>query len=185
MDAQITVQDTPNPGALKFVLNVPVKTDGNITHKNAAECANNPLARHLFEIGNIAEVYFFDNYITVTRQGDTDWGELEKKVQEVILKHIKEHNPDFKAAAAPEKETPRSAANPEIARINAILNQTIRPALQMDGGDLQIVNLEGNILSIQYQGACGSCPSATMGTKAAIEDLLREQYKPDIVVELA
>lgn len=184
MDAQVVVQATPNPNALKFVLNVPVKAEGNVTYKTAEECTSNSLARHVFEVGNISEVYFFDNYITVTQDGSADWGDLEGKIQQTILEHIKDHDPNFKMSEETRKETVPSN-NPEIAKIDAILNQTIRPALQMDGGDLNIVNLEGNVLWISYQGACGSCPSATMGTKYAIENLLREEYNPDIVVELA
>lgn len=184
MDTRITPQSTPNPNALKFVLNVPVKTAGNTTYRNAAECQHNPLAGHLFALGGISEVYFFDNYITVTQDGNAQWEELEKKIQDVILEHIKNHDPDFKGTAEPKQETPESA-DPEMAKINGILDQTIRPALQMDGGDLKTIALEGNVLKISYQGACGSCPSATTGTMSAIENLLREEYNQDIVVELA
>ena len=65
------------------------------------------------------------------------------------------------------------------------MDRTIRPALQMDGGDLQIIALDGNTLTVNYQGACGSCPSSSMGTLKAIEGILRDEFNPDLVVELA
>ena len=74
---------------------------------------------------------------------------------------------------------------PEIAQIEEILDRTIRPALQMDGGDLQIMRLDGHILTVFYQGACGSCPSSSSGTLKAIEGILRDEFNPEIVVELA
>ena len=66
-------------------------------------------------------------------------------------------------------------------RINAILDEQIRPYLQNDGGDLYVMGLEGNKLSVHYQGACGSCPSSLSGTLAGIENLVR-QIEPDLVV---
>ena len=176
------IQSTPNPNALKFVLNVPVRTSGNVTYKNAGQCEKNPLAKALFSISNISEVYFFDNYITVTQDGNADWDTLEEQIRKTILENIQTHDPNF-ATDEPKKVVIKSD-NPDIEKINAILDQTIRPALQMDGGDLQILDLDGNILKINYQGACGSCPSSTAGTLKAIENLLRDEYNPNLVVEM-
>ena len=65
-----------------------------------------------------------------------------------------------------------------------ILDNTIRPGLQMDGGDIQIIGFDGLNLTVNYQGACGSCPSASMGTLKAIESILRDQYNPEITVQI-
>jgi NFU1 iron-sulfur cluster scaffold homolog, mitochondrial len=66
-------------------------------------------------------------------------------------------------------------------KINEILDEQIRPYLQNDGGDLHVVGLEGNKLSVHYQGACGSCPSSLSGTLTGIENLVR-QIEPDMEV---
>ncbi len=184
MDVHMLVQGTPNPNALKFVLNVPVRRSGRVTYKSAGECGGNPLAAALFALPGVREVFFYDNYITVTQDGTADWNELEERVKATIRSGIENHDPDFPVPQSEEasSETP---ADPELARIDAILEETVRPALRMDGGDLQLVSLEGNVLKIHYQGACGSCPSATFGTLRAIESLLKDQYNADIVVELA
>jgi Fe-S cluster biogenesis protein NfuA len=65
--------------------------------------------------------------------------------------------------------------------ISELLDQRIRPSLQADGGDLHVVGLSGNYLSIHYQGACGSCPSSISGTLAAIENLVRT-IEPELAV---
>ena len=183
MDIRLQIQSTPNPNALKFILNVPVKTEGKVTYRTAAECQNNPLAQALFSIEHVAEVYFFDNYITVTQTGEGDWDILEEKITPTIMEKINDHNPNFKTEEPVQKAV--VSDNPELEKINAILDQTIRPALQMDGGDLDVVELSGNILRVNYQGACGSCPSSAMGTLKAIEGILRDEFNPEITVELA
>jgi Fe-S cluster biogenesis protein NfuA len=186
MDIKMQIQSTPNPNALKFVLNITVKTEGKIGYKSAAECEDNPLAKALFEINHLSEVYFFDNYITVTQDGSGDWDEIENKVQSTILKMAPDHDPNFKTPTpVQENVTGADQNDPDIAKINSILDETIRPALQMDGGDLSVVALEGNILKVNYHGACGSCPSAAMGTLKAVENILRDGFNPELVVEIA
>ena len=187
MNYRIMIQGTPNPNALKFVLNVPVKTAGNVTYKSALDCDFNPLAKKIFDVSpDIKEVYFFDNYVTVTQNGNSDWNNIEDFVQKTILDNVAQHNPNFMDV---QKQTsPQLQANtddPELAKIGAILDQTVRPALQADGGDLQLIELKDNVLKIDYQGACGSCPSSTMGTLKAIEELLKSEYNPNIKLEAA
>lgn len=185
MDYRLMIQSTPNPNALKFVVNVPVKTEGNVTYKKGDACTENPLAKAIFDISNfIQEVYFFDNYITVTQDGTADWDELEEKIKETILGGIAAHNPDFKVEIK-EEAKPKVDKTPQMQQIDAILDQTVRPALQMDGGDIQLAGYDNKVLRVFYQGACGSCPSASMGTMKAIENILKDQFDPDIVVELA
>lgn len=186
MGAQLTVQNTPNPNALKFVLNVPVKADGNYTYTSAGECGNNPLAKAIFNMNpSIREVYFFDNYITVTQDGSVDWNTIKEGIQTTILGNIEQHDPNFEIPAAQTQTPASSQGNPDLDRINAILDQTVRPALQMDGGDLQVIDYENKNLQISYQGACGSCPGARMGTLAAIQRILQDQFDPQITVSMA
>ena len=75
--------------------------------------------------------------------------------------------------------------NPELEKITGIINHEIRPFLQRDGGDLQIVSFKDDVLTIDYQGACGCCPHAKMGTLMMIEETLKEKYSPKIKVEIA
>ncbi len=65
--------------------------------------------------------------------------------------------------------------------INTLLDEQVRPHLKSDGGDLHVVGLAGNLLSVHYQGACGTCPSAISGTLRGIENLL-QSIEPDLEV---
>ena len=183
MEVRTLIQSTPNPNALKFVLNVPVKTEGKVTYKSADQCQDNPLAAALFTVSNISEVYFFDNYITVTQDGNVEWDAIEDQIKKIVLEYAPNHNPDFHVEES--KKTAPVSDNPDIQKINEILDRTIRPALQMDGGDLHVASLDGNMLYVNYQGACGSCPSSSAGTLKAIESILKDEFNPDITVEIA
>jgi Fe-S cluster biogenesis protein NfuA len=182
MKHSISVQPTPNPNALKFVLSVPLKTRDSAVFKNPSDADKVPLAKALLRLAHVSEVYFSGNFLTITQDGQADWDVLEEKVRESILAMIDKHDPDFDLVKAK-----KEAVDPkgELGRIDEILAGTIRPALQRDGGDLQVLSLEGKTLTINYQGACGCCPHAAMGTLYAIQNILRDQYDPEIVVEMA
>ena len=88
----------------------------------------------------------------------------------------------------PEETTKPPTAEEEnelLKKINELLDQKVRPALAGDGGGLEVLGVDGFTVSIRYQGACGSCPSAISGTLMAIEGLLRRDINPAIEVVAA
>ena len=73
----------------------------------------------------------------------------------------------------------------ELKKIEEILDRTVRPGLQGDGGDIQTLSLDNKVLMVKYQGACGTCPSASTGTLEAIKSILRDEYDPELDVYIA
>ncbi len=67
-------------------------------------------------------------------------------------------------------------------RISAKLND-LRGMLQADGGDLELIDIEGKTVHLRLRGACGCCPHAMMTLKSGIERVLREEIDPEITVE--
>ncbi len=60
-------------------------------------------------------------------------------------------------------------------RVLELLNK-IRPSLQADGGDVELINIrEDGVVEVRLKGACGSCPMATLTLKSGIERVLKEQ----------
>ena len=51
----------------------------------------------------------------------------------------------------------------------------IRPALQADGGDVEYVGMDGDVVKVKLTGACGNCPMATMTLKNGIEVLIKKK----------
>lgn len=178
MDVKMMVQPTPNPYAKKFIVNYDVKSTGKITFSNAEDCAHIPLAKALYEIKSVTQVHFFENAITLTIDGNISWDDVIEEARRLIRALLPTHTSEF---LSPDEER-RKVMSPELQEIESILDRTIRPALQGDGGDLEVLSLEGNYLTIRYEGACGTCPSSVTGTLAAMQNILRAEFNPEIEV---
>lgn len=71
----------------------------------------------------------------------------------------------------------------KIARIQEVLDNEIRPMLQQDGGDVELIDVEGDRVAVALRGTCTSCPSAGLTLKQFVEAKLKELVLPDLVVE--
>ncbi len=180
-DILIRAQDTPNPNAIKFIVNYALKDVGNATFVNRDECKDLPLAAALFDIPGIVQVYFFQNTLTVTHNDELPESILKDQVRLVIKTRLPIHNPGFTSAEeVTVKPLPdRSSLSPELREIEEILDRTIRPGLQSDGGDLEVLEFKDHDLRVLYHGACGGCPSSMMGTLDAIQSILRHELNDD------
>ncbi len=179
------IEPTPNPNAMKFILREPLTWGVTRSYESPAQAVGDPLALALFDVEHVTNVFYVDHWVTVTQDGNADWQELMRKLAvpirdapsaEANSAQLAEQSSE---AMDPEKLSPEDRARLE--KINAVLDEQIRPYLQNDGGDLHVMGLEGNTLSVHYQGACGSCPSSLSGTLAGIESLVR-QIEPDLEV---
>lgn len=178
----VEIEDTPNPNAKKFILEEPLTAGITCSFDNAEEAKGDVLAAALFDIAHITNVFYIDCWLTVTQDGGADWHELERKVAKPINDAP---TADATIVASVAGNTAISGQSQEdqerLATIQVLIDAQIRPALQGDGGDLDVISLDGNELSVHYQGACGSCPSAISGTLRGIENLVRS-IEPDINV---
>ncbi len=180
-DIMVRVQPTPNPNALKFVVNVPVKSEGKATYARPSEAIGVRLAEDLFMIEGVRQLHFFENVVTVTYADDSDVDTLKLEVQSVLQTRLPVHDPGF-LVESEKKKVDRSKLPADIQKIEEILDNTVRMYLQGDGGDIQVVKLEGKNLEVRYEGACGTCPSSTSATLDAIQGILQEQFDPEIQI---
>jgi Fe-S cluster biogenesis protein NfuA len=173
------IEETPNPNAVKFILKEPVTGGAARSFPNKEEAGTDELARSLFDVGEIVSVFYMDRMITVEKEEFADWDDLLPRLAVPIR------------AAAAVSGGPGAVGgalgallsdDPRLPRINEILDERIRPALAGDGGWLDVVGLKENTLTIQYQGACGSCPSSISGTLMAIEGMLKTEVDPELEV---
>lgn len=67
-------------------------------------------------------------------------------------------------------------------KIKARLEE-LRSLLQADGGDMELVAIEGKNVYVKLKGACGGCPHATITIRDGIQRILREEIDPEITVE--
>jgi Fe-S cluster biogenesis protein NfuA len=180
------IQETPNPNAVKFILREPVSYGTSHQFESAEAAQADKLAKSIFDVGNVVSVFYMDKMITIEKTDETDWDEAlpELAVPIRAAESVANGNGNGTAAQAVGGAIAAAAADddPVIAEINSLLDERIRPYLASDGGWLEILSLEDNILKIRYQGACGSCPSSLTGTLMAIENMIQEEINSDIEV---
>ena len=168
---------TPNPQALKFILNEKILKKETRSFKNKEEAEKDPLAKGVFELEGVVSVFYMDRFVTIEKEPNVSWG----KIQMPFVNFIK----SFDVEQIPkEAEQPEATGNETetLKVINDILDKRVRPALAGDGGGLEVLDLNDNTLTIRYQGACGTCPSAIQGTLVAIENLLKREVNSGIEV---
>ncbi|MCE1189129.1 MAG: NifU family protein [Ignavibacteria bacterium] len=173
----VDVELTPNPHALKFVLNEKILRFESRQFTSVEQAGDDPLAKAIFEIPGIQSIFYMDRFITIEKAPDTDWGMIQRPFVTILARFDKSQLP-------PEAEPVFSEelSDSLMSSINQVLNTKVRPALAHDGGGLEVLGLTGFTLRVRYQGACGSCPSAINGTLHAIESVLKREVNPAIEV---
>lgn len=177
------IEPTPNPNARKFILQEPLSWGISHSFENAEQAQADPLARALFAIPHVTNVFYVDRWITVTQDGGVLWDALARAVAVPIRAAPAAANQSAAAVFAARQSFAHlsQADQQRLDAINLLLDQQIRPYLQSDGGDLHVLSLVGNQLVVHYQGACGSCPSSISGTLESIRNQLCT-LEPDLEV---
>jgi Fe-S cluster biogenesis protein NfuA len=184
-DIKVRPQPTPNPHAIKFIINKPVKLEGKVSYRSVDETDGVKMVENVFNLENISQVFLFQNTMTVTHNGSWENEELKSFVVPIIKSSLPDHDPKFKTPEElkeEQKKAKRKELSPDLQEIESILDRTIRPGLRADGGDIEVNDYTHPELFVTFQGACGSCPSSLMGTLQAIQGILAQEFKEDIEV---
>jgi Fe-S cluster biogenesis protein NfuA len=172
-DVYVSLEFTPNPNTLKYSVNRELLATGaaNFVDKAKAELRS-PLASRLFDVPGISGVMIGRNFVTVTKTEAGDWDVVHKSSSTIIEEHLKAGLPVLTDAPA---EDAHKGGSTEIEnKIRTILDQEIRPAVAMDGGDITFEKFEDGVVYLYMQGSCAGCPSSTATLKMGIETRLRE-----------
>ncbi len=87
-----------------------------------------------------------------------------------------------KKSSEPEKTFSELTLPRKLRYLEDILDEYVRPVLKADAGDLEIADMDGNKVHIEYQGSCATCAAGKVGTKDFIEKTLKEKADPEIEV---
>jgi len=176
---QVSLEFTPNPNTLKFVVNTKWMDKGACNFLEAGHATGkSPLAEKLFTVPGISGVMLGPSFVTITKSPQGDWDVVAEKVPQIIESHLSQGLPVFSEGFNPHETLQPSSANPEDQeiekRIREILDNEIRPAVAMDGGDITFGKYENGIVYLSLQGSCSSCPSSTATLKMGVETRLKE-----------
>ncbi len=178
----IQTEQTPNPASLKFLPGRAVMEKGTANFPDRSSAGPSPLAERLFQLPEVAGVFFGADFITVTKDGDSDWHALKPAVLAAIMEHFMAGQPVIigDPSEAATGGTAEAEEDEIVSAIKELLETRVRPAVAMDGGDIIFEDYEDGIVYLHMQGSCSGCPSSTATLKAGIENMLRH-YIPEVL----
>jgi len=172
----IYTESNPNPNSLKFVVNFMLMPEGVTRDFPDAQAAKEaPLAAKLFELEYVNRVFYMSNFVTVTKDEKIEWIEIKNEIQQLIKSHLEEGLPILNEKVEEMKADHDVNENDTDldAKIKGILDEYIRPAVEMDGGAIAFDSFNEGTVKVLLQGSCSGCPSSTLTLKAGIENLLK------------
>ena len=187
---EVYAEATPNPSTMKFGTNTSLTTT-DVEYKNIEEASkSSPLAKALFGFQFVKEVFISENYISITKFDIIEWNDVYAEIRNFISSYLQENKTIIKelpkSIEKTNKPTTKEFDADELkgtpAKIIAILDEYIRPAVASDGGNIAFKSYDQDtkIVSVILQGACSGCPSSTITLKNGIETMLQEMLPNEI-----
>ena len=180
----IQTQPTPNPTSLMFLPGKPVlETGSGQSFSSPREGMKSPLAKRLFLIDGVKQVFFGPDFVTITKSDDYNWSVIKPDVFAAITEFYASNEPVMLDMGDEESHAHviQDDDNEIVAMIKELLETRIRPAVQEDGGDISFVNFdeESGVVTLKMMGACSGCPSSAITLKSGIENMLMH-YIPEV-----
>ena len=169
---------TPNPETMKFVANKLLYPGKSIDFPDAESAKPSPLATELFAFPFIKAVFIASNFVTLTKTADTDWEDVIPSVRQFLKDYLEEGkavvNEDEIVAIKNESSNVVLADDDDVVkRIKELLENYVKPAVEMDGGAIQFKSYNDGVVNLMMQGSCSGCPSSMITLKAGIEGMMK------------
>lgn len=174
----IQTEETPNPATIKFLPGRDILNDGTRDYRSSEEAKHAPLAQRLFTLQGVEGVFLGRDFVSVTKNDDTDWSVLKTMVLATLMEHLSTGQPIVHA----HEETDDSEGEQDseiVLQIKELLETRVRPMVAMDGGDIVFDRFDDGIVFLRMQGACAGCPSSTATLKMGIENMLKH-FIPEV-----
>ncbi|EPS27952.1 hypothetical protein PDE_02897 [Penicillium oxalicum 114-2] len=186
----IQTENTPNPDALKFIPNHRVLPEDFPTtfleylspRSTLSPPHPSPLAAKLLDVEGVTSVFYGPDFITVTKSSDAQWAHIKPEIfslitqavtaGETIVTTVESVNADGTQDSASDSLSYNEDDDEVVSMIKELLETRIRPAIQEDGGDIELRGFEDGIVLLKLRGACRTCDSSTVTLKNGIESML-------------
>lgn len=175
----IYTEMTPNPETMKFVANKLLYPGKSIDFPDESSAMPSPLAQALFSFPFIKAVFIASNFVTLTKTSETDdWQDMIPTVKQFLKDYLEEGkavvNEEEVIKMKSESSNEISADdNDVVKRIKELLENYVKPAVEMDGGAIQFKSFEDGKVNLMLQGSCSGCPSSMITLKAGIEGMMK------------
>ena len=186
----IYAETTPNPNVLKFV-STTLLTKTALECKNIDETNASPLAKELFNFPFVKEVFFDENYISITKYGIKEWEEITLELRTFIKEYIESGKTVIDESLITKTEIHQKTQEAYFDKLDVtsqqiinILEEYVKPAVQGDGGNIMFDSYDEKEKRVKVilQGACSGCPSSTFTLKNGIENILKDMLKDDTII---
>lgn len=176
----VYVEPTPNPATMKFITNK-LLYNGSLDFPDRESAESSPFAKELFKFSFVNGVFFASNFVTITKTDDAEWDELIPILQEYVKGAVES---EVKITEETGGGAVKFTGSETEQKIQQILYDYVRPAIEMDGGHIAFKTYEKGVVTVVLQGACSGCPSSTITLKSGIEGLLKRMV-PEVTEVVA
>ena len=190
----IYTEQTPNPESLKFVTNKMLYQGTADFREEVLAREWSPLATSLFEMPFVKGVYISNNFVTVTKEMNYDWEEIKLRLKDYIKDYVQAGHEILKdgfgeAMEALERERGDGMEYTDdeaviVKKIKDLIETYVKPAVEMDGGNIEFKAFNKGQVVVVLQGSCSGCPSSTVTLKAGIEGMLKRMV-PEVTEVVA
>ena len=189
----VYAEANPNPESMKFVLSTVLLSEGvSVDYPNVEAAANSPFAQELFNFDYVSRVFIASNFVTITKNSSDQWVQLIPELRLFIKSYVEAGGPVFLEDPVAEQTQAVADATSELSGDDAIISHKVidllenyvRPAVEQDGGNITFKSYKDGVVTVNLQGSCSGCPSATITLKAGIENLLKRMV-PEVTEVVA
>ncbi|MFI5217961.1 MAG: NifU family protein [Bacteroidia bacterium] len=194
---EVYAESTPNPAAMKFVVNKMLLAEGVVEYFSKENSSNCPLAFQLFDFTGVKSVFITSNFIAITKANDIDWYDILAILREFIkgfftgneklfLKSPFQSSPENEKLTIEKEELKKeiSTSTGIEEQIKSMLDEYVRPAVEQDGGAIHFKSFSAGVVTLILKGSCSGCPSSTLTLKSGIENLLKKMV-PEVTEVVA
>lgn len=165
----VYTETTPNPATMKFLVNK-LLINGSLDYPDQEKAQESPFARELFKFNFVNGVFFASNFVTVTKTDDAAWQDIEALLKEFVKGAVES---ELVVKPVEHSEDVAFEGTEEEVKIQQVLHDYVRPAVEQDGGAIAYKSFENGRVTVELRGSCSGCPSSTITLKAGIEGLLK------------
>ncbi len=169
---------TPNPDTLKFVANKLLFPSDSVEFSSEEDAKGlSPMAVELFSFPFVKGVFIASNFVTLTKDKETEWNDVMGTIRDFLKDYLESGKEviDIDKLEAQRAERAEAVVDEGeiIPKIKEILENYVKPAVEMDGGAIQFKSFDDGVVTLILQGACSGCPSSTITLKAGIEGMMK------------
>ena len=185
----IYTEMTPNPETMKFVANKLLYPGKSVDFQDIDSAKPSPLALELFSFPFVKSVFIASNFVTLTKTSETDWDDVKPSIRQFLKDYLEDgkvivNEDELPASKAADGNIVLSEDGDVVKRIKELLENYVKPAVEMDGGAIQFKKFEDGVVTLMLQGSCSGCPSSMITLKSGIEGMMKRMI-PEVTEVVA